>query len=152
MSMTDQRGWGRRRRIRFKEAVPARRDRRDLRRQFRRAARATLAEQRAEMAALLQQLSADHVPLSEIVLGPGARDGVVVFLDGTQLLFVTRHGSADMKRLREGHRASHVPMRLVGARPSFARCWFRLWFGSAGSTKPAEVLARVGPVPAGSFR
>lgn len=152
MSMTDQRGWGRRRRIRFKEVVPIRRDRRDLRRQFRRAARATLAERRAEMAALLQQLSADHVPLSEIVLGPGARDGIVVFLDGTQLLFVTRYGSAGMKRLRERHRASQVPMRLVGARPSFARCWFRLWFASAYSTKLAEVLARVGPAPAGSFR
>lgn len=104
------------------------------------------------MAALLQQLSADHVPLSDIVLGPGARDGIVVFLDGTQLLFVTRYGSADMKRLREGHRASHVCMRLVVARPSFARGWFRCWFGSADSTKLAEVLARVGPVPVGSFR
>src|SRR5262245_58781733 len=99
MTMTDQRGWGRRRRIRFKEVVPIRRDRRDLRRQFRRAARATLAEQRAEMAALLQQLSADHVPLSEIVPGSEARDGIVVFLDGTQLIFVTRYGSAGMKRL-----------------------------------------------------
>lgn len=104
------------------------------------------------MAALLQQLSADHVPLSQIVPGPGARDGIIVFLDGTQLLFVTRYGNAGMKRLREGHRASHVPMRLVGARPSFTRCWFRLWFASAGSTKLAEVLARVGPVPVGSFR
>jgi hypothetical protein len=152
MSMTDQRGWGLRSRIRFKEVVPTRRDRRGLRRQFRRAARATLAEQRAEMAALLQQLTADHVPLSEIMPGPGARDGIVVFLDGTQLLFVTRYGSADMKRLRERHRASHVPMRLVGAQPSFARCWFRLWFAYPCSTKLAEVLARVGPVPAGSFR
>lgn len=151
MSMTDQRGWGRRRRIRFKDAVPTWRDRRDLRRRFRRAARATSAEQRAAMAALLQQLSADRVPLSEIVLEPGARDGIVVFLDGTQLLFVTRYGGADMKRLREGHRASHVPVWLVGARPSFARCWFRLWFASAGSTQLAEVLVRVGPVPVESF-
>lgn len=152
MSMTDERGWGRLRRIRFKEVVPNRRDRRDLRRRSRRAARATSAEQRAEMAALLQQLSADHVPLSEIVLGPGARNGIVVFLDGTQLLFVTRYGSAGMKRLGEGHRASHAPMRLVGAQPSFGRCWFRLWFASARSTKLAEVLARVGPAPVGGFR
>lgn len=152
MSMTDQRGWGRRKRIGFKKVVPIRRDRRDLRRQFRRAARATLAERRAEMLALLQQLSADHVPLSEIVLGPKARDGIVVFLDGTELLFVTRYGSADMNRLRERHSASHVPMRLVGARPSFARCWFRLWFASGCSPNLAEVLARVGPVPAGGFR
>lgn len=151
MSMTDQRSWGRRKRIRFKEAVPLRRDRRDLRRQFRRAARATLAEQRAEMTALLQQLSADNVPLSEIVLRPEAGDGIVVFHDGTQLLFVARYGNAGMERLRERNRASQVPMRLVAARPSFTRCWFRLWFASACSTKLAEVQARVGPVPAGGF-
>jgi len=143
---------GRGRRIRFREAVPVRHDRRDLRRQFRRAARAATAERKAEMTALLHRLSAGRVPLSEVIPGPRARDGVVVFLDGTQLLLLTRYGSADMKRLRDGHRASRVPVWLVGAQPSFARCWFRLWFASVGSTKLAEVMAKVGPVPAGSFR
>ena len=87
-----------------------------------------------------------------LVRGAIERDGIVVFLDGTQLLFVTRYGSAGMKRLRERHRASLAPMRLVRAQPSFARCWFRLWFASACTPKLAEVLARVGPVPAGRFR
>ncbi len=146
------RGRGQARRIRFTDAVPVRRDRRDLRRQFRRTARAMATERKAEMTALLQRLSADHVPLSEVIPRPRTRDGIVVFLDGTQLLLVTRRGSAGMKRLTEGHRASSVPVWLVRAQPSFTRRWFRLWFAPAGSMTLAEVMAKVGPVPAGSFR
>lgn len=104
------------------------------------------------MTALLQRLSAGHVPLSAVVPGPRTRDGVIVFLDGTRLLLVTRYASADIERLIEEHRASRVPMWLVRAQPSFARCWFRLWFAAVGGTRPAEVVARVGPVPAGGFR
>ena len=152
MSMTDQRGWGRRKRIRFKEVVPVRRDRRDLRRQFRRAARAAAAERKAEMTALLGRLSANRVPLSAVMPGPEAGRGVVVFADGTRLQLLSRPGSPGIRWLSEGHRGSGTPVRLVRAQPSFARRWFRLWFASAGSSKPAELLARVGPVPAGSFR
>jgi hypothetical protein len=104
------------------------------------------------MTALLQRLSADHVPLSAVIPGPRARNGVIVFLDGTRLLLVTRYASADIKRLIEEHRASRLPVWLVQAQPSFVRCWFRLWFAAVGSTKPAEVVARVGPIPAGGFR
>ena len=152
MSMTDQRGWGRRKRIRFKEVVPVRRDRRELRRQFRRAARAAVAERKAEMTALLDRLSANHVPLSAVMPGPEAKRGVVVFADGTHLLLVTRHGGSSLRWLSEEQRGSGTPVWLVCAQPSFARCWFRLWFASASSAKPAELVARVGPVPAGSFR
>ena len=147
MSMTDQRGWGRRKRIRFKEVVPVRRDRRDLRRQFRRAARAAAAERKAETTALLGRLSANHVPLSAVMPGPEAGRGVVVFADGTRLQLLTRHGSSGIRWLSEGQRGSGTPVRLVRAQPSFARRWFRLWFASAGSPKPAELMARVGPVP-----
>lgn len=135
------------RRTRFSEAVPVRRDRRDLRRLFRRAARAAVTERKAEMTVLLQRLSADHVPLSRVVPGPRARDGVVVFADGTQLLLVTRRAGAGMKWLAEPRRGSGAPVRLVRAQPSFASCRFRLWFASAGSARPAEVLAKVGPLP-----
>jgi hypothetical protein len=152
MSMTDQRGWGRRKRIRFRDAVPLRRDRRELRRQFRRAARAAVAERKAEMTALLGRLSADRVPLSAVMPDPEARRGVVVFADGTRLLLATRHGGSGIRWLSEGQRGSATPVRLVRAQPSFASCRFRLWFASAGSPKPAELMARVGPVPAGSFR
>jgi hypothetical protein len=135
------------RRIRFREAVPSRHDRRDLRRLFRRAARAAVTERKAEMTALLQRLSAHHVPLSGVAPGPRARDGIVVFRDGTHLLLATRRGSTGMKRLREGQRVPGAPVWLVRVQPSFASCWFRLWFASASAAKPSEVLAKVGPVP-----
>lgn len=140
------------RRIRFRDAVPLRGDRRELRRQFRRAARAAAAERKAETTALLGRLSANHVPLSAVVPGPEGKRGVVVFADGTRLLLVTRHGGSGIRWLSEGQRGSGTPVWLVRAQPSFASCWFRLWFASAGSAKPAELMARVGPVPAGSFR
>jgi hypothetical protein len=136
------------RRVRFREAVPVWHDRRDLRRLFRRAAHAALSERRAEMTQLLQRLSADQVPLWRVVPGPRAREGVVAFTDGTQLLVVARRGSGGMKWLSEPYRCSGALIWLVRAQPSFASCWFRLWFASAGAAKPTEVLARVGPVPA----
>src|SRR5689334_17608711 len=100
------------RRIRFREAVPLRRDRRDLRRQFRRAARAAVAERKAEMTALLDRLSATHVPLSAVMPGPEAGRGVVVFADGTHLLLVTRHGGSSIRWLCEGQRGSGTPVWL----------------------------------------
>jgi hypothetical protein len=136
------------RRIRFREAVPLRRDRRDLRHQFRRAARTAAAERKTEMTALLHRLSADQIPLSEVEPGPRAREGIVEFLNGTRLLLVTRRGSAGMKRLRARYRASQAPVGLVRLQPSFARRWFRLWFASADSPGLTEVVARVGPIPA----
>jgi hypothetical protein len=152
MSMIDQRGGSRPKRVRFRDAVPLRRDRRDLRRLFRRTARAAVAERKAETTALLGRLSAGRVPLSAVVPGPQANGGVVVFADGTRLQLLTRRGGSGIRWLSEGHRGSGTPVWLVRAQPSFARCWFRLWFASAGSTKPAELVAKVEPVPAGNFR
>ena len=140
-------GRPRKRRIRFREAVPVWRDRRELRRLFRRAARAALAERKAEMTALLDRLSADHVALSEIKPGPRPKDGVVEFLDGTRLLLISRRGSAGMYRLRAEHGGTGAIVWLIRAQPSFASCWFRLWFASADAVRPAEVLARVAPAP-----
>jgi hypothetical protein len=142
-----QRGRPQERRVRFRDAVPLRGDRRDLRRIFRRAARAAAAERKAEMTALLDRLSATRVPLSAVVPGPGAKRGVVVFADGTRLLLATRRGGSSIRWLSEGHRDAGTPVWLVRAQPSFASCRFRLWFASARSPKPAELMARVGPVP-----
>ncbi|MGH3210359.1 MAG: hypothetical protein ACRDNO_21655 [Trebonia sp.] len=138
----------RKRRIRFRQAVPVRRDRRELRRLFRRAARAALAERQNEMTALLGRLSADHALLSEVVPGPRPSDGVVEFLDGTRLLLVTRRGSNGLGRLTAEHGATGAIVCLIRAQPSFATCWFRLWFAAVGAQKPAEVLAKVRPAPA----
>lgn len=135
------RGWAGR--IRFRDAVPVRRDRSDLRRQFRQAARAVAAEQKAELTELLRQLSDRHVPLAEIRYGPRTMDVVIEFRDGTRLLLATSHGTG-VKRL--GWRGKPVvggPMWLIRAQPSFTRRRFRLWFGSAGGARPAEVVAEV---------
>ncbi|MGH3279040.1 MAG: hypothetical protein ACRDNW_07870 [Trebonia sp.] len=141
------RGW--RGRIRFREAVPVRRDRSDLRRRFRRAARATVAEQKAEMTALLHQLSDRREPLAEITPGPRGRDGVIEFRDGTRLLLATGHGAA-MKRLSGQGGAARATVWLVRAQPSFTRRRFRLWFASAGGALPAEVVAAVRAAPEAS--
>ena len=102
------------------------------------------------MTVLLQRLTTGHVPLARVRPGPRGRDGVVVFADGTQLLLVTRRGNASLKCLRElgePQRGSGARVWLVRAQPSFASCWFRLWFAGAGAPAPAEVLAKVGPAP-----
>jgi hypothetical protein len=102
------------------------------------------------MTVLLQRLTTGHVPLARVLPGPRARDGVVVFADGTQLLLVTRRGNAGMKplmELSEPRRGFGARVRLVRVQPSFAGCSFRLWFASAGAPVPAELLAKVGPAP-----
>lgn len=139
-------------RIRFRRAVPVRRDRRDLRRGFRRAARAAMAERKAEMTLLLERLAASRVPLSEV--DPGA--GIVEFLDGTRLRLAARRGRPDritpaVSKLSKLSKLSKAPdgavVWLVRAQPSFIGCRFRLWFAAAGAGHPAEILARVGPAP-----
>lgn len=140
-----RRGHPRVRRIRFREAFPVRRDRRDLRRRLRRAARAAMIERKSEMTVQLERLCTDHVPLSGVLAGPRPRDGILAFLDGTRLLLLTRLGSREVSRLREDQDAA--VMWLIRVQPSFSCCWFRLWFASDGAAQPAEVLAKVGPAP-----
>ena len=105
-----------------------------------------MAERKTEMTELLHRLSACRVPLSAVVPGPRTTEGVVIFLDGTSLLLITRRGNTGVAWLGEGLRGSGAPVWLARAQPSFASCWFRLWFATVGSTKPAELVARVGPV------
>jgi len=128
-------GRARGKRVRFRDAVPVRRDRRDLRRQFRRAARAVTAERKAATTALLWRLSANRVPLSAVT--PGARDSerIVEFSDGTRLLLAARHEQG----------ACWPPVWLAQARPGFTRHWFRLWFASASRAGLVEVRAAVAP-------
>jgi hypothetical protein len=136
--------WSRpwRRGIRFRDAVPLRHDRRDLRRRLRRAARAETAERKAKTLALLWRLSANRVPLS--VVRPGARDTerIVEFRDGTRLLLAAaRSDRADLRLLDPG--AFRHPGWLAQAQPCFAHQRFRLWFASANRRAPVEVLAEV---------
>lgn len=132
---------GRERRIRFRDAVPVRRDRRDLRRRFRRMARIVKRERRAETTATLKRLSADHVLVSSLVAGTLDADDVVEFSDGTRLLVALFSGKADMHRLGLSAPRRHV--WLVQALPCFGHRRFWLWFASADRAMPIEVLASV---------
>lgn len=141
------RGGVREPRIQFRDAIPVRRDRRDLRRRLRRTTRAAMSERQAQMTVVLRHLSADHVPLAGVI--PGAEDTskIVVFADGTRLLLAIRCGRGGLERL--GQDGSGLPVRLANVQPCFGRRWFWLWFTSSDRTAVLEVLARVSPVPCG---
>jgi hypothetical protein len=141
-------GRARESRIRFRDAVPVRRDRRDLRRRFQRAARAATGERKAEMSAVLRRLSADHVLLAGVIPGKQDTATVAVFADGTLLLLGVRCGGGGLERLGQG--GSPLPVWLADAQPCLGRRRFWLWFASAGCVAPVEVLASVSPVPPGS--
>ena len=137
-------------RVRFRDAVPVRRDRRDLRRRLRRAARAAMADREAQAAAQLGRLAADRVPLSAVTRSRRDTERVVEFSDGTRLLlFSTRSGAASLGRLAPGPVWS--PVWLAQVRPCFAPGWFRLWFASGSQPGPLEVLAAVVPTPVAAF-
>lgn len=133
-------------RIRFRDAVPIRRDRRDLRRRFRRAERAALDERKAATTRVLRRLSVNHVQLSGVISGARDTGKVAVFTDGTLLLLEIRCGGVDMERLGEG--CSRFPVWLAGVQPCFGQRRFWLGFTSPDHTAPVAVLASVAPVPA----
>ena len=141
---TWSRGRVRERRIRFRDAVPAPRDRRELRRRFRQVNRAVKSEVRAETAAALQRLSADRVLLSGLVPGTRDMDAIVEFADGTQLLVGLFSAKAEMERL--GLRAGRCPVWLARVQPCFGCRRFWLWLASADRLAPLEVLASVQPL------
>jgi hypothetical protein len=133
-------------RVRFRQAVPVRRDRKDLRRQFRLAARAVTAERKAEAVAHLVRLSAERVPLSAVMPGTRDKERIAEFFDGTRLLVAARYGSSNLRLLAPGSIWS--PVWLAQVRPSFTRRWFRLWFASDSQAGLLEVQALVTPAPA----
>lgn len=142
------RGRGRGKRVRFREAVPLWRDRRDLRRRFRRVAALVTAERKAEAAAQLIRLSAERVPLSALMPGGDDRERIAEFFDGTRLLLAVHHGTANLNRLTPG--TAWSPVWLAQVRPSFTRRWFRLWFANDSHASLVEIHATVmSPAAAG---
>lgn len=131
----------RERQIRFRDAVPVRRDRRELRSRFRHTVRIVTRERRATTTAELQRLSAEQVLVSALVPGTHDMDDIVEFSDGTRLLVALFSGKADLRRL--GLDASRYPMWLEQALPCFGHRRFWLWFASADQAMPLEVLAGV---------
>lgn len=155
------RGCPREPRIQFLDAVPAWSDRFDLRRRFRRAARAAMSERKAEMTAVLRGLSAGNVALVDVIPGPrcspGARcspgtrcsprtrrvDKIIEFADGTRLLLGIRRDGDALDRLR-----SRSPAWLADVQPCFGNRWFWLSFTPADRPVPVvDVLTTVSPAP-----
>ena len=129
-------------RVRFRDAVPVPRDRRELRRRLRQVARSVKRERRAETTAILQRLSADHVLLSRLMPVPHDTGDIVEFTDGTCLLVILFTAKVDMERLGQ-RAAAHDPVWLAHMQPCFGHRRFWLWFASAGQPVPLEVLASV---------
>jgi hypothetical protein len=132
---------------RFRDAVPVRRDRRDLRRRFRRVTHVVTGEQRAEMTAVLRRLSADHVPLEDVIPAARGTGTIAVFAGGTRIRLGIRCGGGEMERLGQDDCAP--PALLACVRSCFGRRWLWLWFTSADGALLAEVLAIVSPAASG---
>ena len=131
----------RERRTSLRDAFPGLRDRRELRRRFRRVARAVRRERRAEATAGLQRLAAGHVLLAGLVPGSQDMDDIAEFTDGTVLLVGLFSAKADMRRL--GLRAGQYPVWLEQVQSCFGRRRYWLWVASADRVVPLEVLASV---------
>jgi len=101
------------------------------------------------VSALLNRLSSGRTLLAGVTPDPLAGSGVIEFLDGTRLHFATRRSGVTVMHLSQWQRASPAPLRLVRVEPSFTRRWFRLWFASADSRRPTEVVAEVSAVIGG---
>lgn len=126
--------------ISFKDAVPRRADRRELRGLLRGAARSERPVADQNVAATLSQLSERRVPVATVWLQPDDRE-VVQFSDGTELV-VDVAGSVLMTDRMRGGRFQGV--RLGLATPCVGSCWYRLWFVPPGG-EVVEVMAKVAP-------
>lgn len=131
----------RERRTSLHDAFPGLRDRRELRRRFRRVARAVRRERRAEATAVLQRLADGHVLLARFIPGSLGTDDIAEFADGTWLLVGLFSAKADMRRL--GLRAARYPVWLEQVQPCFGCRRYWLWVASADRVAPLEVLASV---------
>ncbi len=115
---------------------PLWRDRRDLRRRFpaggaRRGGRAEGRDDGAAAAAVRGPRAAVSGPARAAGRGTASSYSPT----GLSLLLVTRRGGRgrEVAEQREPRRGSGARVWLVRAQPSFASCWFRLWFASAGA-------------------
>ena len=141
------RWWGKRSgppRIRFKDAVPPQRDRRDVRRRLRKAGRAELAEQKERVTQGLRRLAERRVLVASMQPGPTQGNELiefVQFVDGTQLVLDARgDGIGALGRLAA--RSASDTTYLEHVETCFGHCWYRLRFCSACSGAP-EVLCKV---------
>ncbi|MGH9083172.1 MAG: hypothetical protein ACRDY3_14340 [Acidimicrobiales bacterium] len=131
-------------RVRFTDAVPARSDRRELRRVLRRATWTDRSERKEAMTRELVQLSRDRVPVVAMKAGPVDGSEIVEFAGGIRLLLNVRDGSVAILRLER--RMPRAGVCLERVRPTFGCCWYRLRFSPSGGP---EIIARVVPFVVG---
>jgi hypothetical protein len=141
------RWWAKRSRppkIRFKDTVPSRRERRELRRRLRKAGRDELAEQKEQVTRGLRRLAARRVLVASMQSGPTRGNELIEFVqvaDGTHLMLEVRgDGTAALRRLAA--RSASDTAYLDHVETCFGHCWYRLRFCSAWSGGP-EVRCKV---------
>lgn len=124
--------------IRFRNAVPRRADRRELRQLLRRAARSEKSVADRHVTGTLNQLANSRVPVATVWSQPDDRE-VVQFSDGTELV-VDVVGNTPMIDRMPGGRYRGV--RLGQASPCMGRNWFLLWFVPPHG-EAVEIMAKV---------
>ncbi len=127
------------RRVRFAQAVPRYRDRRELRRSLRVVARAVRAEQKQQMREDLARLAQRRVAVARVRTGPEG-DEIVEFVDGTRLHLDVRSGGVVLQRL--ARRSPRQAAYLGHVEPRFGHCWYQLYFFSPNQ-EGVEVLGRI---------
>lgn len=129
--------------VRFARAVPARRDRRELRHAFRAVLREMRHAQKRQVATHLRDLASCRVRIRAVRRGADG-DEIVEFADGTVLDLDVRDGEAILRRLE---RRAAPAVRLRSVEPLLGHLWFRLRLSAA--TEEGWVMARVRLVEVG---
>lgn len=126
--------------VRFHDAVPARRDRRELRHHLREVLRATRKEQARALTGELERLAGLRAAVARA--SPVAAKGrtAIEFLDGTELALRIRDSSFDLERIPSGFERPIA--RLEGVEPCFGHGWYRLHFQAPGHGR-LDMLAKV---------
>lgn len=124
--------------VHFRDTVPCRADRRELRRLLRRAARSEKSATDGYVAETLHQLATRRVQVATVWLRSDGSE-VVQFNDGTDLVVDVAGNVLMIDRLR-GERFRGV--RLGQATPRVGHSSYRLWFVPAAG-EAVEVMAKV---------
>lgn len=124
--------------IRFRNAVPRRADRRELRQLLRHAARSETSVADRHVTETLNQLANSRVPVATVWVQPDHRE-VVQFSDGTELVVDVAGNTPMIDRMRDGRFRG---LRLGQASPCMGRSWFLLWFVPPHG-EAVEVMAKV---------
>lgn len=127
--------WGRTK-IRCKQAVPRRSDRRDLRRSFKVVSRSFLQQQESALTVALARLAARLAPVVAVRPLPAGEEAIE-FDDGTRVEVDVRESSTDLRHLAVS--PARPLAYLISARPCYRGGWYWLDFAALYG----EVIAHV---------